>query len=53
MTFDGRPIDDYEKKSLHARIGFVFQDSIIFNLTLRENISLRPETSALRYGLAE
>ena len=45
VTFDGRPIDDYEKKSLHARIGFVFQDSIIFNLTLRENIAFSETVS--------
>ena len=45
VTFDGRPIDDYEKKSLHARIGFVFQDSIIFNLTLRENIAFSEKVS--------
>ena len=32
-------IDDYEKTALHEQIGFVFQDSIIFSLTLRENIA--------------
>ena len=39
VEFDGRPIDDYDKTALHQQIGFVFQDSIIFNLTLRENIA--------------
>lgn len=39
VLVDGRPIADYEKKSLHAQIGFVFQDSAVFNLTLRENIA--------------
>ena len=39
IAFDGRNIDDYEKHSLHQQAGFVFQDSIIFNLTLRENIA--------------
>jgi ATP-binding cassette subfamily B protein len=38
VEFDGRSIDDYEKTCLHGQIGFVFQDSIIFNLTIRENI---------------
>ncbi len=36
---DGRKIDDYQKERLHAQIGFVFQDTIVFNLTLRENIA--------------
>jgi ATP-binding cassette subfamily B protein len=39
IEFDKRSIDDYEKQSLHLQIGFVFQDSILFNLTLRENIA--------------
>lgn len=39
VEFDERNIDIYEKKSLHQQVGFVFQDSIIFNLTLRENIA--------------
>jgi ATP-binding cassette subfamily B protein len=39
IEYDGRNIDDYEKQSLHRQIGFVFQDSILFNLTLRENIA--------------
>ncbi len=39
IEFDGRNIEDYEKQSLHLQIGFVFQDSIMFNLTLRENIA--------------
>ncbi|MFZ1075716.1 MAG: ABC transporter ATP-binding protein [Minisyncoccia bacterium] len=39
IKYDGKPIDEYDKKSLHNQIGFVFQDSVIFNLTLRENIA--------------
>jgi len=39
VEYDGRSIDEYEKESLHLQIGFVFQDSILFNLTLRENIA--------------
>src|SRR5580704_4274673 len=39
VTYDGEPIDDFDKESLHQRVGFVFQDSVIFNLTLRENIA--------------
>ena len=39
ILYDGEPIDAYNKQKLHEQIGFVFQDSIIFNLTLRENIA--------------
>jgi ATP-binding cassette, subfamily B, bacterial len=39
ITYDGEPIDAYDKEALHQRVGFVFQDSVIFNLTLRENIA--------------
>lgn len=36
---DGKNIKDYDKSSLHSQIGFVFQDSSMFNLSLRENIA--------------
>jgi ATP-binding cassette subfamily B protein len=39
VEYDGRPIADYDPETLHAQIGFVFQDSVIFNLSLRENIA--------------
>jgi ATP-binding cassette subfamily B protein len=39
VEFDGVNVDQYEKRSLHLQVGFVFQDSILFNLTLRENIA--------------
>jgi ATP-binding cassette subfamily B protein len=39
IEYDGRGIDEYKKDRLHAQIGFVFQDTIVFNLTLRENIA--------------
>ncbi|HWZ13642.1 MAG TPA: ABC transporter ATP-binding protein [Mucilaginibacter sp.] len=39
VLFDGRPIDDYNSESFHSQVGFVFQDSIIFNMSVRENIA--------------
>ena len=39
VLYDGRPIRDYKADSFHAQIGLVFQDSNLFNLTLRENIA--------------
>ena len=39
VEYGGRPITEYDKTSLHQRIGFVFQDATMFNLSLRENIA--------------
>jgi ATP-binding cassette subfamily B protein len=39
ISYDNRPIGDYEPESLHQQVGLVFQDSVLFNLTLRENIA--------------
>jgi ATP-binding cassette subfamily B protein len=39
VDIDERNINEYDKESLHSQIGFVFQDSILFNLSLRENIA--------------
>ncbi len=39
VLYDGQPIDAYTRDSLYAQIAFVFQDSNLFNLTLRENIA--------------
>ena len=37
--YDGRPIAEYTKEAFYSQVGFVFQDSIIFNLSVRENIA--------------
>ncbi len=39
IEFDGHPIDDYNADAFHSQVGFVFQDSIIFNMSIRENIA--------------
>lgn len=39
VVYDGRPIDEYDSEDLHRQIGFVFQDSVLFNMTLRQNIA--------------
>jgi ATP-binding cassette subfamily B protein len=39
VTYDGEPLDAYDKEALHRQVGLVFQDSILFNMTLRENIA--------------
>ena len=39
IDIDEKNIKEYDKECLHSQIGFVFQDSILFNLSLRENIA--------------
>jgi ATP-binding cassette, subfamily B, bacterial len=39
VLFDGILLGDYKKESFHNQIGLVFQDSVIFNMSLRENIA--------------
>lgn len=57
ITYDGRPLDDYDKDTLHQQVGFVFQDATMFNLTLRENIgfskTVRNEDLATAIATAE
>jgi len=39
VEFDGIDIKDYNKELFHREIGFVFQNSVMFNMSLRENIA--------------
>ncbi|PWK78825.1 ATP-binding cassette subfamily B protein [Mucilaginibacter oryzae] len=39
IMFDGKPIAEYDSEAFHRQVGFVFQDSIIFNMSIRENIA--------------
>ncbi|SDD93289.1 ATP-binding cassette, subfamily B [Mucilaginibacter pineti] len=39
VLFDGKSINAYDSESFHSQVGFVFQDSIIFNMSIRENIA--------------
>ena len=39
VFFEGDSVHDFDKENFHSQIGFVFQDSSIFNTTLRENIA--------------
>jgi ATP-binding cassette, subfamily B, bacterial len=39
IEFDGMPVSQYSRELFHRQLGFVFQDSVIFNMSLRENIA--------------
>jgi ATP-binding cassette subfamily B protein len=39
ILYDGEPVEAYDSESFHEQVGFVFQDSIMFNMSIRENIA--------------
>ncbi|QIL38053.1 ABC transporter ATP-binding protein [Pedobacter sp. HDW13] len=39
VLFDGHEIKNYNQEEFHKQVGFVFQDSIMFNMSIRENIA--------------
>lgn len=39
VELDNEEVRKYDKEVLHRQVGFVFQDSVIFNISLRENIA--------------
>lgn len=39
VIFDGENMERYNSASFYSQVGFVFQDSIIFNMSIRENIA--------------
>ena len=45
VLFDGIPLDKYKKDTFHNQIGIVFQDSVMFNLSVRENIAFSDEVN--------
>ena len=45
ILYDNIKITEYNRDSLLSQVGLVFQDSIIFNLTLRENIAFNSEVT--------
>lgn len=57
VEFDGIPIEKYSREVFHKQIGIVFQDSVIFNISLRENIafsdSVTEESLKKAYETAE
>jgi ATP-binding cassette subfamily B protein len=43
ITYDGVPRGEYDADSFYQQVGLVFQDSSVFNLSLRENIAFSTE----------
>jgi len=45
VEYDGRNIEAYNKENFYRHVGFVFQDSILFNMSIRENIAFSKSVS--------
>lgn len=46
VLVDGRDMNDYTTRSIRAHMGFVFQESVLFDMSVRENIRLgRPDAT--------
>ncbi len=43
VKYDNKDINEYKREEFYKQIGLVFQDSIIFNISLRENIAFNTE----------
>ena len=39
ILYDDKDINQYNKENFYKHVGFVFQDSILFNMSIRENIA--------------
>jgi len=46
VLFDGKSIEAFDQESFHAQIGFVFQDSVLFNMSIRDNIAFGASVTA-------
>jgi ATP-binding cassette subfamily B protein len=45
VEYDSKDINQYSRTALYKQIGFVFQDSIIFNMSIKENIAFNTEVT--------
>lgn len=45
VAYDGIPVSEYLLTSLYSQIAFVFQDSVLFNLSIVENIAFNTGVS--------
>lgn len=45
IVFDGINIKDYSNTIFYSQVGIVFQDSVMFNMTVRENIAFSDQVT--------
>jgi ATP-binding cassette subfamily B protein len=52
LELDGISVEKYSRDAFHKQIGIVFQDSIMFNMSLRDNIAFGDEVTEESIGKA-
>ena len=52
VLYDGRRLDEYEPTSFRRQVAMVFQESILFRGTLRENVAFRQDVTEADWRLA-
>jgi ATP-binding cassette subfamily B protein len=52
VLYDGVPVGEYTREAIHSQVAIVFQDSVMFNLTLRENIAFSKTTNDVELAKA-
>lgn len=50
VLYDGKPVKSYSREALHGQVALVFQDSVMFNLSLRGNIAFGAEVREAAEG---
>ncbi len=45
ISYDYRNIAEYKKENLYKQVGLVFQDSVIFNMSVKENIAFNTDVT--------
>jgi ATP-binding cassette subfamily B protein len=46
VEFDGKQPGEYKKETFYKSVAIVFQDSVMFNMSIRENVSFSPTVTA-------
>ncbi len=52
VLLDGRPAQDYDKSSFHRQVATVFQESILFNMSIRGNVAFAQNVEEAAWRLA-
>jgi ATP-binding cassette subfamily B protein len=47
IKYDHKNIKEYKRENLYKQVGIVFQDSTIFNISIRENIAFNTEVTEI------
>jgi ATP-binding cassette, subfamily B, bacterial len=42
VLYDDKPLAEYNRETIHSQVALVFQDSVMFNMSVRENIAFSP-----------